>query len=93
MKWSELKEFANSLDEKQLENDVVLLREEEAIKDLSTFLFEENQYVNSEYPEDGCMDESEAKSQIESCPDDFPNGMDDFRKVYDKGTPMIAENF
>jgi len=80
MNWKKLKEFCNSLDEKQLENEVILWREDEAISDIEPQKLEEDYYI-SEYDE-GCYPESEATEPIE-----------DLKKVYDKDTPILIENF
>lgn len=93
MEWKELKEFCNSLTEEQLSKQVILWREEEAIIDISASCLEEDHYMDTNEPENGCMPESEAKSMIDVNPGDYPNGMDEFKKVYDKGDPLLHENF
>lgn len=93
MNWRELKDFCNSLPESELEEKVILWREEEAITDISASQLEEDNYVDNEREEDGCFGKSEAESQIKMSPEDFPNGLEHFTKVYDKGNPILHENF
>lgn len=93
MNWKELKEFANSLGEKQLKKKVILWRENEAISDISANRLGEDQYIFEDEPHEGCFDESEALYQIKRNPDDYPNGINSFKRVYDKGTPILFENF
>lgn len=90
MNWKELKEFCNSLDEKQLEKKVILWREDEAILDISASTLEEDffSYEDSE----GCVPECEMLEMVVDTLE-FPNGMDDFEKMYDKGDPILNENF
>lgn len=93
MNWKELKDFCNNLPESELEKNVILWREEEAITDISAEQLDEDQYVNIDDSDDGCFPMSEAESQIKSDPEDFPNGLDGFKKVYEKGQPILHENF
>lgn len=93
MNWNELKDFCNSLPESELEKNVMLWREEEAITDISAEQLEEDSYVDNESSESGCFPECEAQSQIKMSPEDFPNGLNHFTKVYDKGHPVLHENF
>lgn len=90
MTWKELKEFCNSLDETKLEKKVILWREEDSISDIYAEVLDED-YFNYEHSE-GCVPESEALKMAED-ESEFPNGMDDFYKVYDKGDPLLHENF
>jgi hypothetical protein len=90
MNWKELKEFCNSLNETQLEKKVILWREDEAISNIYAEQLEEDHF-NYEDSE-GCVSESDAKSMFEDK-EEFPNGMDDFEKVYDKGDPILHEEF
>jgi len=92
MNWKELKDFCNALSELELQKKVILWREEEAISDIYAEQLPENHYT-SEHHDEGCIPESEALSAIDNDPEDFPNGMDDFTKVYDKGDPLLHENF
>ena len=92
MNWKQLKDFANSLPESELEKNVILWRQESAITDISAEQLDENQYT-SDHHDEGCIPESEALNSIEDNPEDFPNGMADFTKVYEKGTPILHEIF
>lgn len=93
MTWKELKDFCNSLPESELEKNVVLWREEEAITDISASELEEDNYVEIDEEENGCFGLSEAEYQIKHNADEFPNGLEHFKKVYDKGHPILHENF
>lgn len=94
MNWKELKDFCNGLTEEQLEKKVILLREEEVISEMEAQQLVEDYYIDETgVASDGCFEESTAKDLIEKNPDDYPNGMDHFNKVYDKGFPLIQENF
>lgn len=94
MNWKQLKDFCNGLTEEQLEKKVVIWREDEAISNIETTLLEEDYYIEKESgsPE-GCFEESEANYMIENNPEDYPNGLGDFKKVYDKGHPLLWEKF
>lgn len=92
MNWKELKEFCNSLTEEQLQKKVILWREEEAIIDISASQLEEDYYTDPD-DENGCFPESDAKYLVESNKDDYPDGMNDLKKVYDKGHPVLWEKF
>lgn len=52
MNWKELKEFANSLNDEQLEAKAILWREDEAITEIETNILEEDQYIIP--GEEGC---------------------------------------
>ncbi len=93
MNWKQLKDFCNSLPESELEKNVMLWGEDEAVTDISAEQLKEDNYVNNEFPEDGCFDKTEAESQIKMNPEDFPNSLEHFKKVYDKGNPMLHKNF
>jgi hypothetical protein len=84
MNWKKLKEFANSLDEKQLENKVILWREDEAITSIECEALPEDHYINKDDPKNGCFPVSEAKHLD---PDTK------IKKVYDKGHPIFWEQF
>lgn len=81
MNWRELKDFCNSLNEEQLEKQVIIWREDEAIANISPMVLEEDYYMDPEEDE-GCYPESEASSPIESL-----------KKVYEKGDPILTEEF
>lgn len=91
MNWKELKEFCNNLSESDLEKKVILWREEDVIADINVMSLEEDHYIGDE-SSDHCIPESEAKS-IADDPDEFPNGIEDMIKVYDKGHPILWEVF
>lgn len=95
MNWKKLKDFCNSLPESELEKNVILWREDadDVITDIDAEQLPEDQYLDIENEEDGCFDKSEAESRIKAMPDDYPDGIDHFRKVYDKGHPILHENF
>ena len=80
MKWSQLKEFCNSLTEDQLEKNVILWREDEAIGDIDAFPLEEDHYTDED--NDRCYPESEAEGPVENL-----------QKAYSKGDPILWENF
>jgi len=92
MKALSIKQPYASLPESELEKNVMLWREEDAIIDISASQLDENQFI-SDHHDEGCIPESEALSSIKNNPEDFPFGMDDFTKVYDKGHPILHENF
>lgn len=81
MKWKELKEFANSLDEKQLEQKVIMWREDEVINEILAFSLSEDHYYDPENPMEGCF----PKSDVEE--------LDGLKKIYDKGFPILWEIF
>ena len=90
MTWKELKEFANSLPEKELDKKVILWREDEAITNIEANQLEEDHYIDLKYSEYGCFEESEMKYQLEN---DEDKSEKDYKKVYDKGTPILNEIF
>ena len=85
MNWKELKEFANSLDEKQLKKKVVLWREDEAVNDINAENLSEDQYIGDD--DEGCYSLSDAGLTIDDVKE---KGL---RKVYDKGSPILWEKF
>lgn len=91
--WGELKDFCNSLPESELGNNVIMWRESEAIVDIDVSKLEEDHYVKNGYEEDGCFVKSEAEYQIKMDSEEFPEGLNHFTKVYDKGHPILSENF
>lgn len=80
MNWKELKDFANSLNEHQLSQKVILWREDESIQDIEAMNLEEDHYIGNN--DEGCYPESDASEPI-----------DNLRKVYDKGHPILWEKF
>lgn len=93
MNWKKLKDFCNNLPESELEKKVILWREDEAITNIETEQLDEDHYVYVDDSENGCFPELEMQSQINMCPTDFPNGVEHFTKVYDKGHPILHEIF
>jgi hypothetical protein len=80
--WKELKEFCNNLTDKQLEKKVILWREDESISDMDPMQLESDHYIDREEGEEYCYPESEAEKPIEKL-----------EKVYEKGDPILHENF
>jgi hypothetical protein len=80
MNWKQLKEFCNSLDEKQLDRKIVLWREDEAVNNVEAMTIEEDHYIGED--DEGCYPESEAKEPLENL-----------KKVYEKGNPILWEKF
>lgn len=93
MNWNDLKTFCNQLNETQLTENVILWREDEAITDIDAQQLEEDQYIDKEEMLEGCFPKSEVDDFIKNQPEDYPNGLDHFKKVYDKGFPVLQENF
>ncbi len=85
MNWKELKEFVNSLDEKQLKKKVILWRESEAITAIEPSILEEDQYIDE--GDDGCYSLRDAGYTLREAKERK------LKKVYDKGTPILHENF
>lgn len=79
-----MKEFCNSLDEKQLQSKVIVWREDEYISFLEAIILSEDHYIDQDDPESGCFPVSEFE-WIE--PDTK------VKKVYDSGHPILHENF
>lgn len=84
MQWSKLKEFCNSLDEKQLEMDVVVWREDEAISEINAEALKEDHYTDPENPMEGCFPLSDLIDEED---------ISLLKKVYDKGHPILWEKF
>lgn len=84
MNWKELKDFCNNLSESELEKNVILWRECEAITDIEAEQLDEDHYIKRDSPEDGCFPVSECK--------DLDKGTK-IKKVYDKGHPILHEVF
>lgn len=92
MNWRELKDFCNSLDEEQLQKKVLVWREDECISKLEPIPLDEDHYADPDDCEFLCFSESEANKMVADNID-FPNGLDDLKKVYDKGQPILQEDF
>lgn len=88
MVWKELKNFCNSLDEEQLTKEVVIWREDESVSDLTPLILDEDHFIDQEDSENGCFPESEIKNF-----DPIEIGEMKLKKVYDKGDPILGENF
>lgn len=84
MNWKELKEFVNALPELELSKKVILWREDEAVTKIEAEQLEEDHYINKDNQENGCFPISEAKHLDPETK---------IKKVYDKGTPILFENF
>lgn len=84
MNWKELKDFCNSLPESELEKNVMLWREEEAITDITAEQLDEDHYINVENSDNGCFPVSEAKNLDKDTK---------IKRVYEKGNPILHEVF
>ena len=82
MTWKELKEFCNSLPDNELTRKVILWREDEAVNNIDAVQLDEDFYADEEELEEGCFRASDASKPIE-----------ELTKVYEKGTPVLMENF
>lgn len=85
MNWKEIKKFANSLNDKQLECNAILWREDEAITKIEALTLEEDQYIIP--GEEGCYslaDGGYTEDDIEE------KGL---VMVYEKGFPILMEDF
>ena len=82
MNWKELKEFCNSLSEEQLAKKVVVWREDYAISRLTPSCLEEDMYIHVDGSDEGCYPLSDATEPFE-----------ELKKVYDKGDPILFEEF
>lgn len=85
MNWKDLKEFANSLDEEQLEREVILWREDEAIDKIEAMTLEDDHYIGD--GEDGCYTLADAGLTEEDVKE---RGL---TKVYTIGFPLLHEDF
>lgn len=84
MTYQELKDFCNNLPEVELNKNVILLREDEAIADISAEQLQEDHYIDVDNNEGGCFPVSECKHLDPETK---------IKKVYDKETPILQENF
>lgn len=85
MDWKQLKEFCNSLNEKQLKRKVVLWREDEAINDIEAMALEEDYYIGKD--EDSCYTLTDAGIDIKEVEE---KGL---KIVCEKGNPILWEEF
>lgn len=84
MNWKQLKDFCNSLPLSELEKNVMLWREDEAITKIEAEQLEEDYYIKRESPEEGCFPCSECNSLEPSTK---------IKRVYKKGQPLLHEIF
>ena len=85
MTWRELKAFCNQLPESELVKNVIMWREEEAITCIDAFQLEEDYYIEAGDPYgEGCFAESEMSKEDPDL---------EYEKVYDKGHPLLSEDF
>jgi hypothetical protein len=91
MNWNELKEFCNSLPESELSKNVILWREDAAITNINAIVLTEDHYIDNEGDMEGCAPLSDIEYSYLSDEENYPNGLEDFKKVYDKGTPILWE--
>ena len=85
MNWNELKEFCNSLPKEELEKKVILWRECDAIGDICARTLDEDHYSGDN--DEGCYPLSDAGLTLDDVEE---KGLE---KNYDKGTPILQENF
>lgn len=90
MNWKKLKDFCNGLTEEQLKEKVIMWREDECVSRIEAMTLSEDHYINKENNEYGCFEESEMNSQINQNQE---LSREDFKKVYDKGFPVLWEDF
>lgn len=90
MNWKQLKDFCNGLTEEQLQEKVIMWREHEEVNNIEVDTLQEDQYVNINRDQDGCMAESDMNWEINQNQN---LSREDFKKVYDKGFPLLWENF
>jgi hypothetical protein len=86
MNFRELKDFCNSLPEKELDKKIILWREnaEDVITDIQAEQLEEDFYIKVDEPEDGCFPDSEC---------DHLDSDVEIKRVYEKGHPILSEIF
>lgn len=85
MNWKELKEFCNSLDEKQLKERVIVWRENEALNFIEAESLESDHYIGED--EEGCYPLADVGITITEAKE---KGL---KKVYEKGNPILWEKF
>lgn len=90
MTWQELKQHVNSLDEKQLSENVQLWRDNETILNIGIDTTNEDHYY---VPEDqSTMTESEVKINYKAYPKDYETPINELKKVSEKGFPYLYED-
>lgn len=91
MNWKQLKDFCNGLTEEQLQEKVIMWREHESVNNIEVMTLEEDHFIYLDiYESDGCITESDMNSQINKNQN---ISREDFKKVYDKGFPLLWEDF
>lgn len=93
MTWKEMKDFCNGLTEEQLGKRVIVWREEESISSFEPVPLSEDHYAEIDLSDNLCFPQSDMNTMIKENPEDFPNGANHFKKVYDKGHPILMEDF
>lgn len=86
MYFRELRDFCNNLPESELDKKVILWREdsEDVITEIEAEQLQEDYYIKTDDPEDGCFPVSESK-------DLEPDTK--IKRVYKKDHPILIENF
>lgn len=78
-----MKEFCDSLNQEQLNKEVIVWREGESIPKLDPIILDQDHYYNEEFSDEGCVPETEMPQEH----------MAKAEKVYDKGEPILMEDF
>ena len=91
MNWKELKDFCNSIPDEYIDGKVVLWREDECLNDIFCRTLEDDFYIDPDSDDDSCYHEEFAIEKINNNPEDYPNGLQDFKKCYEKGYPILEE--
>jgi len=92
MNWKELKDFCNKLPESFLKEKVIMWREDECINNIDARQLEEDYYIDPERDDNGCYPEFEAIEKINMNPEDYPDGLEDLKKCYVEGFPILEED-
>ena len=87
MNWRDMKEFCNSIGEKQLDNKVVLLQENSTINKIEAMQLSDDHYIDPERREEGCFPLDEAGMTLEEAK------KKKYPKVYNEGDPILWEKF
>lgn len=90
MTWAQMKSFCEGLNEEQLKAKVIVWQEDEVITDLNAMQLDQDHYINVDRPELGC-----SPIQDHECQEYHSKGIraEKFRKVYDKGHPVLWQDF
>lgn len=89
MTWNELKQFCNNLPEQFLDKKVIIWRDDEYFSSIEVFELDQDHFVDEDSEENGCISENEMIKLINEDPVNYPDGVDHFRKCYEKGHPII----